>query len=582
MDQLKQYWEIAKKQHFWILCFLAVFVPFIVFWVASGHLAKTYADQMGTIKRVTGDVTALNNEPSHPNEQWVKHVQDETEKLRLEVKDKWEKLYKQQQAVLKWPPELGTDFIAAFGKPAAADDPRALEPLCERYQNNVKTELSHMADIVKARWAPGEGANGHAAPKGHVAGAVGAAAGAAEEADTTYIVNWDTQDQGRLVDNYDWQDPPSPLDVRYAQEELWVLEAICESIKRTNVGATGDFDAVVREIQTALIGYVATDKFPLGEGANRIERARKTPGMQGAMAPPPPMNGAPGGPAGAAFEPVQPMRHRTTDEGSLGSLRHRSRGGPFVGMPGGPMPGAAPTGPADPDDWLKDGRFVDTKGKPLRGSEWATLTTPEFNLMAFKLVIIADEQRWQKLLVELSNSPLPLEVREVRINASDREGGAAPGMASRGRGGREEGGQDNTMHNVTLEIRGVAYLMNPPNTPASLAKLGLPAAGAALDAAPAAPPAATTPIATPPTAAPPAGAPTPAAPATPAIVPPTGTAAAPAGAPAATTPPVAVPPTTPPTGAPASPPTTPATAPPAVPPTTAPPAATPPATPAAK
>ena len=291
MDQLKQYWEIAKKQHFWILCGLVVLVPFIVFWVASGHLAKTYTDQMNTIKRVTGDVTALNNEPTHPNDQWVKHVQDETEKLRIEVKNSWDTLYKQQQSVLKWPPELGADFIAAFSKPASGDDPRTLEPLCERYQNNVKNELSHMADIVKAKWDPGEGNGGRAGgPRGH-GGAAGATAGKGDD-DTAYIVFWDPQDQARLKDAYDWQDPPSPLDVRYAQEELWVLEALCKSIDRTNVGATGDFDAVVREIDSTLIGYDATDKFPLGEGANRIERLRKAGGMQGGAAPVQPLAGA--------------------------------------------------------------------------------------------------------------------------------------------------------------------------------------------------------------------------------------------------------------------------------------------------
>jgi hypothetical protein len=269
------------------------------------------------------------------------------------------------------------------------------------------------------------------------------------------------------------------------------------------------------------------------------------------------------------------MRHRTTDEGALGGVRQNQRGAGFRPGPGGQMPEAVAAGPAGPDDWLKDGRFVDIKGKPLRGSEWATLTTPEFNLMAFKLVIVADEQRWQKLLVELSNSQLPLEVREVRINPNDREGSAGPGMAGHGHGGQPQEGQDNVMHNVTLEIHGVACLMNPPNTPASLAKLGLPAA-AASEAAPAG-----TPVAAPTTgpAAAPSTAPPIAPSATPAIAPAPATTTAPPVAPPTAAPPVAAPAATPTTPTTAT--TPPATAPAAAPPTT-PPAATPPATPAAK
>ena len=109
-----------------------------------------------------------------------------------------------------------------------------------------------MADIVQAEWAPGEtggrGGPGCAARRQQN----GESAEETDENKKNYIVVWDPADQARLSDDYDWMDPPSPLDVRYAQEELWVLEAICKAIDKTNVGATGDFDAVVREIQSTL------------------------------------------------------------------------------------------------------------------------------------------------------------------------------------------------------------------------------------------------------------------------------------------------------------------------------------------
>ncbi len=436
MDKLKEYWEIAKKQHFWILCGLAILAPLIASVIANNHLSKVYGEQKSKIITTNAKLDQLIG-GEHANDEWVKHVEEETERLRTNVLHAWDALYKQQQSALKWPSGLQADFIAAFSKPAANDDPRALEPLCERYQNYVKTELSHMADIVKAEWDPGQGGGGagHEHPGAHHGGqgAAGDAAVNPDEPKKTYIVDWDPADQERLVAAYDWQDPPSPLDVRYAQEELWVLEAICKAIDRTNVGATGDFDAVVREIHETLIGYDATNKFPLGEGSGRIERSHKTgPGAGQVVQQPNPQ----GGPPTAVLEPKRPMRHRTTEEGALGGHFRPPGRGFALGNPNAAQPGV-PAGPADPEAWLKDGRYVDSKGKPLLGSEWAALTSPEYNQMAFKLTIVADEQRWQKLLVEFCNSPLPLEVREVRINPSDREEGG------RGHPGAREGGKRN-------------------------------------------------------------------------------------------------------------------------------------------
>ena len=165
MDQLKQYWEIAKKQHFWILCGLAVLVPLVASLMANSYLAKVYGEQKSKITQTNSGLDPLIG-GEHANPEWVKHVQDETDRLRTNVLHAWDALYNQQKTALKWPPELQADFIAAFSKPAANDDPRALEPLCERYQNYVKTELSHMADIVKAEWDPGQGQGGAGAGHG--------------------------------------------------------------------------------------------------------------------------------------------------------------------------------------------------------------------------------------------------------------------------------------------------------------------------------------------------------------------------------------------------------------------------------
>ena len=70
-------------------------------------------------------------------------------------------------------------------------------------------------------------------------------------------------------------------------------------------------------------------------------------------------------------------------------------------------------------------------GRPLSAKDLQAPPVAEYNLMAFRLVLSVDEVRWEKLLLEFCNSPLPLEVREVRINISDDKDAQDRGMSRR-------------------------------------------------------------------------------------------------------------------------------------------------------
>ena len=178
---------------------------------------------------------------------------------------------------------------------------------------------------------------------------------------------------------------------------------------------------------------------------------------------------------------------------------------------------SAPVGPeaaGDPFAWLKDGRYVKVDPKtnevqPLLGSELQSSTTPEYKLMAFRLRLVVDEAQYPRIIEELANSVLPIEVREVRILPNGQNvGQSAPvgrSMPGRGNGGRPLAPRDSsaptmsaprarsvaptpssmpseggTSHNVPLEIYGVVYLMQRPK------KLNLPdtSSGAAASATP--------------------------------------------------------------------------------------------------
>jgi hypothetical protein len=585
MDQLKNFFAVCKKQHFWILTGLAALIGLIVFFISQSKLQDAYGKRVTEIKTAaTGLQPLMGGE--HPNNDWIEQIHKVSNDIRRQVYDSWSRLYQEQLAkVYLWPP-VTPDFAQTFSKPMGtltADDTQVQREHYQTYITNVA--LPDMAKLIDAEWLVKPGTvGGEGGPRGGPRiGGHHPAAGDSEASSIPHSVEWSEMDQQRLYDAYNWQLPPSELDVRYAQEELWVMKAIFGAI--ANANKEGE---IVREIDLTLIGYDATNKFPLGEGENRVMRVNKqgaaAPGGQAGLLGAPNMPGQPGAGPAPLIEPKRPIRSK--GEGGSGSGAPMF-GAPQIGGSGAPMIGGRPPmlgvppgvnsggpsaegGAPDPDAPLKDGRYVDAKGKPLTAADLAA-NPDEFHLMAFKIRLVANQATFSKVIEEFSNSVLPLEVREVRVNP-------AGGMREE-QGGREErhgnvaAKPGAAIHNVTLEIDGVAYLINPPDAKT----IGLTDAAATATGAGATPANGATPA----TTTGPAAAPSPAAtvPAATPAAPATGSPAAPTSPPATT--PAAAPATTPAPGptAPATIPATgaPATGAPAVAPSATTPAATPPA-----
>lgn len=72
------------------------------------------------------------------------------------------------------------------------------------------------------------------------------------------IVQWDAGDQSRLLSRFDWSNTadksPQTLDILYAQEDLWILNAVMNIIKRTNRDATASYDATIKELKYVQLG----------------------------------------------------------------------------------------------------------------------------------------------------------------------------------------------------------------------------------------------------------------------------------------------------------------------------------------
>jgi len=131
-------------------------------------------------------------------------------------------------------------------------------------------------------------------------------------------------------------------------------------------------------------------------------------------------------------------------------------------MPMSPQEGAEPV---DPDEQLRNWVYVDFTGKPLSAAELAAAVDSQMvHLMPFVLRVVIDQRQIDALLTTLATAAIPVDVRQVRINAQSASGPAGassmPSVAEMAAGGPSGAGR---MYDVTLEIRGTVGLATPPD-----------------------------------------------------------------------------------------------------------------------
>jgi len=119
------------------------------------------------------------------------------------------------------------------------------------------------------------------------------------------------------------------------------------------------------------------------------------------------------------------------------------------------------TAPADPEAMLRNWIYVDFAGRPLDAAQLATAVDSQMvHLMPFVLRVVIDQRQIDALLVSLATATVPIDVRQVRINAPTSGQATAPSMQSGGGGGPTGVGR---FYDVTLELRGTVGLATPPN-----------------------------------------------------------------------------------------------------------------------
>jgi hypothetical protein len=443
--------EALVKYHFWLLAVVVPLVLLPLLFMARGELVKKIEVQRGTINGHIKAMEEVRKITQHPNESWTNDIDASTMRVKRETFAEWRRFWASQQPLRVWPAALGNDFVEKVE--ALKADGKLSRKLLERYQNNTRTlvrDLPKRMGVEDAITDAVEPDQLQPAPRVEP-GRSPLGAGEARVEESPYAVTWNAENQNRIAASFKWDKVPSTAQVLLGQEELWVYGLLCDAVARVNKSATGPHNAAIAVVDELSVGYPAAEDNPGGQAGGRITRVAAQAGADG-MAPPPgmaPPGMAPPDAPGSVAGLGRPPNPRFTGA---------ARGGP----PGGP---AAPDGeggaPSDPDAALRNWIYVDFAGKPLDAAALAAAADCQMvHLMPFVLRVVIDQRQIDSLLVDLATSQVPIDVRQLRINAG------APGSVGGPPGadpGTPEPGTAGRLYDVNLELRGTVGLATPPD-----------------------------------------------------------------------------------------------------------------------
>jgi hypothetical protein len=436
---------LLVKHHFWLLAIVVPLVVLPLLFAARGGLLRQINVSKSQIKGKLDAMQSVRRVEPHPNAGWEQEIEADTARIRRDTLGEWQKFWESQEFLRVWPKELGADFLDAVA--TLKPDGRLDRNLLQRYQNTIP----EIVRKLPARMGAGAGMAEEREPGSKVGGGQPVGRDGDRERRSQAILTWNPTDQRRLLSSFEWAKLPTnpqaaTTQVMLAQEELWVYGLFCDLIAKANKDAGGVHNAAIVAVEELAVGYPAAQEKPGGMGSGRILVPKQA--ASGDAGQTPPDMSVPGG-----------------DEGrQRGKSPHPRFGGgvPSAGTEG--TPGVAP------DASLREWIYVDFDGQGLSAADLATSPAARMvHLMPFVLRLTIDERRLDALLVDLAQAPIPIDVREVRINPGSRPGPDA--KAGRG-------------HDAVVELRGTVGLATPPSAAAVGLESPPPAATDSATAAP--------------------------------------------------------------------------------------------------
>jgi hypothetical protein len=448
MDQVKKVLEVTKKHHFWVLSGVVALAAIALWWSASSNMAGQIESRRGELTSENDQVKDIRNRKNHPNQKVLDLIKQEHKRLRGEVYGAWTGYYKLQKERNKWPRLLGPDFLDVIAELGRDEDIPELQR--ETYQNYIQDHFKTLCEIIDIRLPPeldengqpvlddkgrpvkiypfdkrpgqtgGYGVAGGYANEGYEEEGAGYGPGYGETARSTRAqlvgkVLWDSTSLEQMRRAFYWPTTPSTVAVRFAQEDLWVYEALLRIIRDTNEGATIYYNTPVKRIRALEIGKAAAAAFGKSYGQTY---------------------GTGGGGYGGGYE-GEGYGGGYEEEGYGGGYGEEGYGGGYGeegygdgydenaydedAVDSGAAAGALTDADASPEDRertkLVDYRYVDPNGKPLTATE--SMESPpfaEFQMIPVRFLLEIDQRKIPKFLVSCVNSDLPMVVRRWRIN----------------------------------------------------------------------------------------------------------------------------------------------------------------------
>lgn len=433
-DNIRPYLALLAKYHFWILAALipAVLLPLV--FIATGSLDAQMKTWRDGIKGKLDSLQAVRRVQPHPNASWTTQIESATDRVRRETLGQWQAFWDGQDFLRVWPEELKPDFLAAVA--TLKSDGKLDRNMLRRYRDTIQ-------EIVKklpARMGAVETMDGEVVK---AATDAGDRPGTKPQDRKSGLVTWSAEDQQRLYRSFTWEKLPTTVQVTLAQEELWVYGVLCDAIAETNQGAAGTFDIPILKVERMAVGFPATEDAPGGVGGRRVIVPRSKSDADGSMGD--------AGTEAAVQRPSHPRFGGTYPDEI-----------PPVDL-GEENPSPQPT---SPDDAFRQWIYVDFDGKPLTAAELATSPAAQMiRLVPFWLTVVIDQRKLDGFLVRLATARVPIDVRQVRINAS-----GSPTTSTEEAGSRRL--------DVQVELRGSVGLATPPN-PKTIGITPDPAADAA-------------------------------------------------------------------------------------------------------
>jgi len=396
MDRLKLSFAWFKKNHFWVLTGAGVVVVFVGWYLSTSKLTTEYLDYKSKVDRQFQRVDAIFSDENLKNEKVTNAKQSELTKVADDVFAAWQYRYERQHNALNWPKGL----LPEFNKRLKAIDPTAEidEQLRNEYATHInRHEFRRIVGIAGARHFT-EMKNAKGPPA---------------------IVTWAGPNQAEIDSSLTWRETISTSEMRNAQEDVWVYEALATIISKVNQGALGHFNAKVRSIAEIHVGGPAANDFMIGLEPGQVHI---------------PQDAAPSEPRA--------------------SLPDFPQAAEAVGAGPRPLPN----------------RYVDHYGRPL---PTGAAMEVEFRRLPLRVKLVVDQHHISNLLAELATCPLTIEVKQLRLNAGSVErgetaaaaGGAVVAKTARSAQTSEqaETEADKGPYDMVVDILAFVYFYNRPD-----------------------------------------------------------------------------------------------------------------------